>query len=1065
MNPELMVSPGPQPPDATESPAPTPDPPTRPTGAGPRVPAQSADDVVVVASADGPRDLVALLDRLDAGRLVPGHLIIVTGQDADDLGPALAAHRLPKRLASVRVARLAGPISPQRALTESLTHLSDDAIRYAWLLTGAARPSPRTLAVLHETASTSRAAAVVAPKVRTRETPARLLSVGFPVTTAGRWVPRPRPGESDQGQYDDRSDVLATSAVGALIDLRALREVGGHAPRLTRATDAVAADVDLGWRMHRHGHRVLLDPRGIVEIDPEHTAAAGLGELSASARRHLRSIALGAAPLAGWPLRILGVLGTALAAMVLMLLAKRPAGALRELIDGLSVLRLGRAASARRRFATRQRISRRGLSQLFVPRETARSALVDDVLPTLRNRSPQTQQDQQLRGRRPQAVAHPAFLGVLAALGLVIAQGRDIGGSLFGRIGWGVTGGEVLGSAATGAALWRSAADAWGGPGLGSETIWSPALGLLAAATAVVEHLPFVDSPAAPAAAAMAAILFLTLPVAALTMYAALAVITPRRSLRALGAVAWIATGLASDTISQGRIGGAVVLIVLPLAAAALVRALGPRGRSYDAAQAGLALALLGAFAPVVTGFAVAVTLVLGLVPSWSFRRALGAAVVPAIVLLPFIRDLVGEPQSALGGVGLFDWSGTIPSAWRLALLNASSPAADAAPPWLLPLIPFLAVPFLVLALLGVLRGRRRTASLTAVVVAGVALAAAVVLSRLVVDTVPVGTAGAGAAIRPWAGTLLMVYALIVVALAVRGLDVIARIGLRRRLARPMATASGLVAAGVLLVGTGWAGFGSTLSTFTDTRPAVAVDHANGPLAGRTLLIDRLTADEGAEAATAYRLVSADAGLPVRTLPEPPEVSEALDDIISGIDVGAPDVGPGESGAAEVLAQHAVGFITLTEALPAEVERTLDATDGLRRLPDRPGQRWWRVDSTTSDVPSPGRVVLRSSDGDGVVIPTRHRAQTTASLDGPGTLEVAETESWVRASSVRLDGAELSPQSSSMPTYVVPEAGRLTIDVVSADRPWRLAAALAFPVIAYAALPFGGPSRRREVQR
>lgn len=1027
---------------------------------------RSAADVVVIVSTTGPESLPAVLDDLQAGLLQSGHLIIVAEENAADLGPALAAHRLPKRFSSVRVARVAGPISPQRALTAALEHITDDGIRYAWLLAPGSSPAPRALAALHETASRSRSAAIVAPKVRTAQSPARLLSVGYPLTTAGRWVPRPRVGESDQGQYDDRSDVLAASTVGALIDLAVLREVGGHAPRLSRPADAVAADVDLGWRLHRLGHRVLLEPRAVVDISPEDAARSGLGELPASARRHLRSIALGAVPLAGWPIRILAVLGTALATAILMLLGKRPAAAVRELIDGLAVLRLGRAGSARRRFATRHKVSRRGLSQLFVTRDDARDQLIDDVIPTVRQKSAGTRQDQQLRGERPQVVAHPALLAVLTALALVVVQGRDLGGSLFGRIGWGVTGGEILGSPASGASLWRSAADAWGGAGLGSETLWSPALGLIAGVTNVLEHLPLIDAPAAPASATMAALLFLTLPLAALTMYLALGAVTPRRSIRGIGGVAWVATGLATDTIGQGRIGGAVVLVVFPLAAAALVRALGPHGRSYDAAQAGLALALVGAFAPVVTGFVAVVALLLGLVPRWSFRRALGAVAVPAIVLLPFIRVLVREPQAALGGVGLFAWAEEVPSAWRLAVLDLGSPTAEGVPAWLMPLAPFVAVPLLALALLGVLRARRLVVTFAAVLVAGTALATAVVTSRLVIDVVPVGTSGAGQPVRPWAGALLFVYALIVVALAARGLDVLARLGLRRRFARLLAPTMGLAAVGVLLAGAGWVGFGPTLSTFIDARPAVAVDHAEGPMAGRTLFITRLTEGEGAEAATAYRLVGADAGLPVRTLPPPTEVSVDLDEAVSRIDVGSPAGAEGEAGLAQVLAQHAVGFVTLSEALPVDVERGLDATDGLRRLPDRPGQRWWRVDSTTSDVPSPSRVLLRADDGDGVVVPSRNRAQTRAELACSGTLEVAETESWSQRATVSLDGEPLTAEwNGSTITYAVPNPGELAIDVASADRPWRLVAALAFPVIGYLALPFGPGGRRREVTR
>src|SRR5690606_1421384 len=110
------------------------------------------------------------------------------------------------------------------------------------------------------------------------------------------------------------------------------------------------------------------------------------------------------------------------------------------------------------------------------------------------------------------------------------------------------------GASTSAADLWRSAADSWGGAGLGLETTWSPATGLFAAATAVGERLPFLATPAAPAAATVAGLLFLTLPIAALTMYAALRLITPARSPRALGGIAWAATGLAADTVGQGRL-------------------------------------------------------------------------------------------------------------------------------------------------------------------------------------------------------------------------------------------------------------------------------------------------------------------------------------------------------------------------------------------------------------------------------------------------------------------------------------------------------------------------------
>ena len=1022
-------------------------------------------DVAAVLSAPGAGELADLLDSLTGAELVPGHLVIVTRQDADELGTVLAARSLGTAAESVRIVRLSDELSPQRALAAALPELPG-SVRYAWLLTNDCRPDGAALAALLTAARTSRAAAVIAPKVRTRSIPPALVSVGYPLTEAGRWVQQPRIGEVDQGQYDDRSDVLATSGVGALFDVTSLTAVDGYAPRLRRTQDAVAADVDLCWRLHREGGRVLLVPQAVVELEPD--AADPLShpaELASSTRRTVRAIALGALPLPAWLIRVPAVIGTALVTAILMLLAKQPRAAARELADGLAVLRLDRAWSAHRRFARRKAVPRRALTQLFVPRDVARTAVFDELIPRRRHREARSAQDQALRGARPQAVVHPAFLAVLAALVLTLVQGRALGGSLLGRLGWGVAGGEVSGSTATAAALWRTAADAWGGGGLGGSIAWSPGLGLLAGATMVVEHLPFLDRPAAPVSATVAALLFLTLPAAALSMYAALAPITPSRWIRAFGGLAWAATGLASGTVGQGRIGGAVVLVLLPLAAAAVIRALGTGGRSYDAAQAGLAIAVIGAVAPVVAAAAIVTVLGLGVVPRWSFRRALGAAVAPILILAPFVHALVEEPQLALGGIGLFDWSGASVPAWRLALLDVGAGPTVDAPPLVAEAMPFVAVPLLALAVVGLTRGRHRGRTVIAVIVGAGAFAGSLVLSLLVVDAVPVGTSGAGDPIRPWVGAVLTIYALVVVGLAVRGVDLLARIGLRHRLVRVLSGLAALAAVGVLVAGTGWTGFGSVLSTFTDPRPAVAADQAAPPLSGRSLLIGRLGEDEGAGTATAYRLVSGDAGMPVRALPEPVVVSAPLDAFVARLDVGALDT-PGDDlpgGAAAVLARHAIGFVALSDELPPEAVRSLDATDGLRRLPDRDGQRWWRVDSTTSDVPSPARVVLRGDGGDGIAVASRFHAQLATDLDGAGTLEVAEVPAWAELATVRLDGELLEPTvDGASVTYAVPDGGRLVIDLAAPDQELRILAAAAFLVIAFLALPFGGATARRE---
>ncbi|MDO5503870.1 MAG: hypothetical protein Q4G67_11915 [Actinomycetia bacterium] len=1020
-------------------------------------------EVVAIVIGSTPQRLTGALDALAAGSALPAHLLLVLAPGADELAEVVSTHPLRERLETARVLTVKGELSLAHAVDAALRRddgLLAPGVTTAWLLTDDARPARTALDLLHTALGASRGTAVAAPKVRAGQDRPELVSVGYVLTRAGRWVPQPAPGERDQGQYDDRTDVLATSSVGALVDLALLREVGAWAPSLQAGPLGLAADVDLGWRLHRSGSRVLLVSAATVDVDPD-GAGAHAAAVTPASRRTLRALALGAAPLLLWPVRLIGVLATAVLSLVIMLLAKRPRAAWRELTDGLAVLRLDRAWSAHRRFARTSRVPRRALSQLFVAHESARTATLDDLIPERRGRGILSQQDLALRGARPQVVVHPALLAVLAVVAMTIVAGRDVGGSMLRRLGWGVSGGEVVGSGASAASLWRAARDSWAGPGLGApDSVWGPALAVLSVVTGTIERLPFLDPPSAPAAAATGALLIITLPLAALAAYAALALITPRRSLRALGALAWAGTGIAATSIAQGRLGAAVVLVMLPLAAAALGRALGRGGRSFDAAQAGLALVLIGAFAPMVAVFVAAAGLLVGLLPKLSLRRALGAALVPLLVLAPFVRRFIAEPQQALGGIGLFDWSGTLPDPWRLALLQTSAEPLSALASGELAQA-LLIVPVLALALVGLARGRRRLETLAAAVVGAAALAGALVLSRITVDSVPVGWTGAGAPIRPWAGTLALVYALVVVALAVRGLDVLARGVLRRPRLAWLAPTAGVLAVGALVVGTAWVGLGSTLTTYEDNRPAVAVDHAEGPLAGRSLLIDRLTVEQGAEAATAYRVVGAEGGLPVRTLPEPTTASAGLGAVVSRIDVGGLENLGDEvaGGAAAVLARHAIGFVAVSEELPTEAIRSLDATEGLRRLPDRPGLFWWRVDATTSDVPSPARLVLRAEDGDGVTIASRHHAQVRTTVTGAGVLEVAEVPQWAETATVRLDEEVLEPREvAGVLTYEVPAAGTLTIAQERTDDGLTLLGIAALGVSAFLALPFGGAS-------
>ena len=64
----------------------------------------------------------------------------------------------------------------------------------------------------------ARSAALVGPKQVDWDDPEQLLEVGLRTTASARRANDVVAGEIDQGQHDDRSDVLAVGTAGALID-------------------------------------------------------------------------------------------------------------------------------------------------------------------------------------------------------------------------------------------------------------------------------------------------------------------------------------------------------------------------------------------------------------------------------------------------------------------------------------------------------------------------------------------------------------------------------------------------------------------------------------------------------------------------------------------------------------------------------------------------------------------------------------------------------------------------------------------------------------------------------
>ncbi|MGA8979286.1 MAG: glycosyltransferase, partial [Pedococcus sp.] len=131
---------------------------------------------------------------------------------------------------------------------------------HLWVLTSDSAAAPMTLARLLDAVRGSESVGIAGPKLLDWTVPGALRSVGVQLTRSGRLIPLPVVGEPDQGQYDRRSDVLAVPATGMLVERPLFDRLAGP----DRAFGSFGGDVDLSWRAHQAGRRVVVVPRATL---------------------------------------------------------------------------------------------------------------------------------------------------------------------------------------------------------------------------------------------------------------------------------------------------------------------------------------------------------------------------------------------------------------------------------------------------------------------------------------------------------------------------------------------------------------------------------------------------------------------------------------------------------------------------------------------------------------------------------------------------------------------------------------------------------------------------------
>ncbi|MFE7841288.1 glycosyltransferase [Streptomyces sp. NPDC057474] len=925
-----------------------------------------------------------------------------------------------------------------------------EPVQWLWLLHDDCAPEPDALAQLLRVVENERElgrddVAVVGPKLRGWYDRRQLLEVGVTIAASGRrWTGLDR-REQDQGQHDHVKPSLAVSTAGMLIRRDVFDELGGFDRRLPLMRD----DVDLCWRATTAGHRVLVAPEAVVRhaeasarerrtVDCVGRSAASPHMVDKAGAIYTLLVNSRTAQLPWVLVRI--VLGTLLRT-VAYLVGKVPGQAVDEIRGLLSVLLRPERIIAGRRRRGRSQLDKGELRPLFPPPGATVRATVEQVAGDLFGSSDAEsspagrhggavesgpgdddadflQVEQFARLKRIARAPGPVLFALLLLASLIACRELLGGGAL--------AGGTLLPAPADSAELWSRYLDGWHPVGAGGAEAAPPYLAIVA----MLASLLFGST-----GLAVTVLLVASVPLAGFTAYFASRSLVQSRLLRAWAAVVYAFLPAVTGALATGRLGTAVLAILLPLiaragaAAGGLTNRTGARG-SWRATWAyALLLAITTAFTPIV--WPVALLLGLGLLVvrrreitayGLRFLAQLGT---PLLILAPWSLTLL--PFGFFEEAGL-EYGGSTASATDLLGISPGGPGTVGG---------LTLIGVVLAALAALLRSERRPAIRTAWTAALVALVLAVLSNG-----------------STWAGPATLVYGIALLAAATLGAD-----GARFRVAeqsfgwrQPVAVLIALAAAvGPLLAAAGWVigGADGPLERRDPVQvPAFVAEESGTRDQARTLVLD-----SDSTARVGYTLVR---GSGVRLgdaeLTAAAGKNEQLDKVVANLVAG--------SGADQTdeLGGFAVRYVLVRPGAPREVSRVLDATPGLSRLSQQDGSALWRVDRQVA------RVTIEASSGDPKAVAAGPvDVHTTIPAGGSGrVLRLADTadESWTAT----LDGKPLTPttvdgwaQGFQLPV----DGGKLdvTFDAPVSHTGWLWAQGSLAVVLVVLALP----GRRRDV--
>jgi GT2 family glycosyltransferase len=931
--------------------------------------------------------VTAVLVAHDGGRWLPETLkalltqtrpvqrLVAVDTDSRDRGPAV----LSEVVGPGNLLRLPRTTGYGEAVAEALRHpaaalpvpgdSAEPQVEWVWLIHDDCAPAHDALDRLLTTAESDPNATVLGPKLRDWHDRRMLLEIGVSIDGAGRrWTGVDR-GEFDQGQHDGLHDVLAVSTAGMLVRRDVWERLGGFDLEFGLFRE----DVDFGWRAHAEGHRVVVVSDAIAYH--AEASARGLRETGVAAesgarrdRRNALYTLLANLPLPAMLRAVVrNTVGSLLRALFLVL-AKQPVaardelGALGDVLRGPGRLRRARARRSHNRKRVYHSVKR------FQPRRVALRRLSEWLAALLSGDSvgrhgagpdeddPLTDEPGLVR----RLLGNP---GVSAVLGLVViaaAAQRSLLTSA-GRLG----GGALVPAWGGASDLWAQYVAGWHPVGLGSAAGSPPYIGVLAVLSTLLFGKPWL---------AVTALLLGCVPLAGLTAYVAARVVVregPQSGRRALItrrrvpvavvrvwiAVTYALLPAATGAVSGGRLGTAVVVVLLPLIGLLIARMFGlprvTRGNGSPAAGgavvagparrsagsgpvspakrarraawgAGLLLAVAMAFVPLIWLLALIVGVLTWVAFGGAGRgldRNLAIALgLPPLLLFPWTLGLLAHPSRFLLEAGLHrpELVDTPLSGVSVLALDPGGPGTPAV---------WVTFGLLVVAILALPLRSRRTTVLAGWMLALFGLLAAILVSAIAVakgaDRAP---AWPGPALTFAAGGVLLA----ATAAVQRAVEVLTGRHLIYRAGGALIALAALTAP--VLAATSWIA-GGVKGPLTEAGADAVPALTSSAVRSRTLVLNR--DDHGRVSYSVLRGAEPVLGEP--ELPTAETARRRMDGLVAGLASGR------DADDAQALTRMGIQYVLVPHPVGDPLTRVLDAAPELTRLGRTSRFALWRL--------------------------------------------------------------------------------------------------------------------------